>query len=87
MPKGETKCCLRRQILCVFYSFFPEKDVKTRKAKFFNGARMLARKKGLKFESQIVLNPKWDERTISTQDGTLLSYQDTETWELCAPQA
>ena len=32
-------------------------------------------------------NPKWDERTMSTKDGTLLGFQDLETWEFCVPSA
>ena len=59
------------------------KYVKARQSKFFTAARMLARKKGLNFEREIDLNPKWDERTMCTKDGTLLGFQDIETWEFC----
>ena len=63
------------------------KYVKARQSKFFTAARMLARKKGLNFEREVDINPKWDERTVSAKDGTLLGFQDLETWEFCVPSA
>ncbi len=63
------------------------KYVKARQSKFFTAARMLARKKNLNFEREVDINPKWDERTVSAKDGTLLGFQDLETWEFCLPSA
>ena len=63
------------------------KYVKARQSKFFTAARMLARKKNLNFEREVDINPKWDERTVCAKDGTLLGFQDLETWEFCLPSA
>ena len=64
------------------------KYVKGRQKKYFDGARMLARKLNLNFETDIDLNPKWDERTVHNKHtDTLIAYQDLETWELCEPKS